>query len=101
QDLLQACPADEIVDSLKLTDIKDRTWTIQACSAMDGNGLQEGMEWLIGQCQEPQRHEEVLRLSGASFIKPPARPLLYFLVHLNVAFDLSDYPALARQAIDA
>jgi len=51
QDLLQACPADEIVDSLKLTDIKDRTWTIQACSAMDGNGLQEGMEWLIGQCQ--------------------------------------------------
>ncbi|CAK0791981.1 unnamed protein product [Prorocentrum cordatum] len=51
--------------------------------------------------RRPQRHEEVLRLSGASFIKPPARPLLYFLVHLNVAFDLSDYPALARQAIDA
>jgi ADP-ribosylation factor-like protein 3 len=51
QDLLQACPADEIVETLELTKIEDRTWTIQACSAKDGNGLQEGMEWLITQCQ--------------------------------------------------
>merc|ERR1719382_1309703 len=51
QDLLQAEPADEIVETLELTKIEDRTWTIQACSATDGNGLQEGMEWLITQCQ--------------------------------------------------
>merc|ERR1712176_538980 len=30
QDLLQAVPADEISETLKLADIKDRTWTIQA-----------------------------------------------------------------------
>mmetsp|Transcript_34976 Transcript_34976/g.96710 ORF Transcript_34976/g.96710 Transcript_34976/m.96710 type:complete len:183 (-) Transcript_34976:97-645(-) len=50
QDLLQATPADEISTSLNLADIKDRNWTIQACSAKEGNGLQEGMEWLVGQC---------------------------------------------------
>ena len=31
----------------KLEDIKDRTWNIQACSAMTKEGLQEGMEWLV------------------------------------------------------
>lgn len=50
QDLLQAVPADEIAESLKLANITDRTWTIQACSAKNGDGLQEGMEWMVGQC---------------------------------------------------
>merc|ERR1712039_417170 len=50
QDLLQATPADEISTALNLSAIGDRTWTIQACSAKEGNGLQEGMEWLVQQC---------------------------------------------------
>jgi ADP-ribosylation factor-like protein 3 len=49
QDLLQAVPADEITEELNLSAINDRTFTIQACSAKDGTGLQEGMEWLIGE----------------------------------------------------
>jgi len=32
---------------LKLTEIQDRTWNIQACSALTKEGLQEGMEWLV------------------------------------------------------
>eukprot|EP00746_Dinoflagellata_sp_MGD_P022265 gnl/MRDRNA2_/MRDRNA2_152072_c0_seq1.p1 gnl/MRDRNA2_/MRDRNA2_152072_c0~~gnl/MRDRNA2_/MRDRNA2_152072_c0_seq1.p1 ORF type:complete len:183 (-),score=43.41 gnl/MRDRNA2_/MRDRNA2_152072_c0_seq1:3-551(-) len=47
QDLVQALPADQISDDLKLSEIKDRTWTIQACSAKAGEGLQEGMEWVV------------------------------------------------------
>merc|ERR1712217_728965 len=39
QDLLQAVPAEEISQELKLQDIKDRTWSIQACSAKEGSGL--------------------------------------------------------------
>jgi ADP-ribosylation factor-like protein 3 len=50
QDLLQATPADEISDALAMNAIVDRTWTIQACSAKTGDGLQEGMEWLVSQC---------------------------------------------------
>mmetsp|Transcript_42656 Transcript_42656/g.98785 ORF Transcript_42656/g.98785 Transcript_42656/m.98785 type:complete len:182 (+) Transcript_42656:107-652(+) len=49
QDLLQATPADEIAESLNMAAIKDRTWTIQACSAKEGDGLSEGMEWLVSQ----------------------------------------------------
>merc|ERR1712039_30007 len=52
QDLLQATPADEICAHLKLDGIADRTWTIQACSAKEGNGLQEGMEWLVAKCNK-------------------------------------------------
>mmetsp|Transcript_26978 Transcript_26978/g.69812 ORF Transcript_26978/g.69812 Transcript_26978/m.69812 type:complete len:181 (-) Transcript_26978:1-543(-) len=46
QDMLQAIPANEIADALHLDAIKDRTWNIQACSAVTGEGLQDGMEWL-------------------------------------------------------
>mmetsp|Transcript_5156 Transcript_5156/g.11946 ORF Transcript_5156/g.11946 Transcript_5156/m.11946 type:complete len:180 (-) Transcript_5156:269-808(-) len=53
QDLLQASPADEITEALALADIKDRTWTIQACSAKEGSGLSEGMEWVVS-CIQPK-----------------------------------------------
>eukprot|EP00440_Ansanella_granifera_P008987 gb/GFBE01009738.1/.p1 GENE.gb/GFBE01009738.1/~~gb/GFBE01009738.1/.p1 ORF type:complete len:180 (+),score=74.06 gb/GFBE01009738.1/:1-540(+) len=46
QDLMQATPADEITEALGLGAISDRTWNIQACSAKDGTGLEEGLEWL-------------------------------------------------------
>jgi len=42
-----ALDAEEILNTLSLMEIKDRTWTIQACSAVTKEGLQEGMEWLV------------------------------------------------------
>ncbi len=47
QDLQFALEAEEIMSFLTLMEIKDRTWTIQACSAVTKEGLQEGMEWLV------------------------------------------------------
>ncbi|CEM02067.1 unnamed protein product [Vitrella brassicaformis CCMP3155] len=47
QDLLQALSAQEIAEQLSLHAIRDRTWNIQACSAKTGDGLQDGMEWLV------------------------------------------------------
>jgi ADP-ribosylation factor-like protein 3 len=52
QDLLQALPPNEISETLSLDNIRDRAWTIQACSAKEGDGLQEGMEWLVQQCDK-------------------------------------------------
>ena len=52
QDLLQAVPADEISEMLSLHNIRDRSWTIQACSAKAGEGLQEGMEWVVQNIQK-------------------------------------------------
>ena len=47
QDLDLALGADEVMESLELSNITDRTWNIQACSAHNGEGLQEGCDWLI------------------------------------------------------
>merc|ERR1712196_640055 len=45
QDMISAAAAEEIVHVLGLMDIKDRPWQIQLCSAKNGTGLQDGMEW--------------------------------------------------------
>jgi ADP-ribosylation factor-like protein 3 len=52
QDLLQALPADEISGAMNLQLIRDRPWCIMASSAKTGEGLQEGMEWLVQSIQK-------------------------------------------------
>ena len=47
QDLVIAASSEDIVDKLHLEAIKDRAWAIYACSALTGEGLQEGLEWLL------------------------------------------------------
>mmetsp|Transcript_13051 Transcript_13051/g.24374 ORF Transcript_13051/g.24374 Transcript_13051/m.24374 type:complete len:170 (+) Transcript_13051:35-544(+) len=51
QDLVQAAPADEIAEQLNLNTIRDRKWLIMAASAKTGEGLQDGMEWLVSTIQ--------------------------------------------------
>ena len=41
----------QIATSLSLPAIRDRPWQIQPCCAKSGEGLKEGMEWLIKQLQ--------------------------------------------------
>lgn len=40
QDLPSACPADQIASGLGLTQIRDRMWQIQPCSALSGEGIE-------------------------------------------------------------
>mmetsp|Transcript_2605 Transcript_2605/g.3750 ORF Transcript_2605/g.3750 Transcript_2605/m.3750 type:complete len:179 (+) Transcript_2605:51-587(+) len=47
QDLLTAEDPDEISKTLNLTDINDRKWHIQGCSAKKNEGLSEGLTWVI------------------------------------------------------
>ncbi len=47
QDLMSAYSAEEISESLNLVTINDRPWNIQACSAKTGEGLKDGMEWIM------------------------------------------------------
>ena len=42
-----ALSSEEVVAQLLLEEIKDRAWAIYACSAITGEGLQEGLEWLL------------------------------------------------------
>ncbi|XP_035228536.1 ADP-ribosylation factor-like protein 3 [Stegodyphus dumicola] len=46
QDLFNAAPASELADGLNLPAIRDRSWQIQACSALTGEALKEGLDWV-------------------------------------------------------
>ena len=47
QDLEDCMSPADISSSLKLHDIKDHDWHIQACSAKEGTGLVEGFDWMV------------------------------------------------------
>jgi ADP-ribosylation factor-like protein 1 len=50
QDQPNAKGAGEISEALKLGELRDRNWSIVACSAVDGRGVDEGMDWLVVSC---------------------------------------------------
>ncbi|CAJ1037356.1 ADP-ribosylation factor family/Signal recognition particle receptor beta subunit/50S ribosome-binding GTPase/Ras of Complex, Roc, domain of DAPkinase/Gtr1/RagA G protein conserved region/Ras family, putative [Leishmania lindenbergi] len=52
QDLLGALSVEEITVALNLTDLRDRRWHIQACSAKTGEGLDEGISWAVKQVKK-------------------------------------------------
>ena len=47
QDQPGAKGAGEISEALRLGELRDRNWSIVACSAIDGRGVDEGMDWLV------------------------------------------------------
>ncbi|KAL7678252.1 hypothetical protein ACOME3_004482 [Neoechinorhynchus agilis] len=47
QDLKNSLKASEISLELGLTAIKDRPWHIQPCCALSGEGLVDGLEWIV------------------------------------------------------
>jgi ADP-ribosylation factor-like protein 3 len=50
QDLATAKPAGTIAETLNLTEHRTRKWHIQGCSAKTGEGLQDGLTWLMNNC---------------------------------------------------
>lgn len=48
--LLLRSPTLQLSETLKLHNIRDRKWQIQACSAKSGEGLTEGITWVIHTC---------------------------------------------------
>lgn len=49
QDLDTAMSAAEISSALSLTNLRDRQWHIQPCSAQTGEGIQKGLDWVMKQ----------------------------------------------------
>lgn len=47
QDQPGAKGAGDISEALHLGELRDRNWSIVACSAVDGKGVEEGMDWLV------------------------------------------------------
>ncbi|KAI5794393.1 ADP-ribosylation factor family-domain-containing protein [Peziza echinospora] len=55
QDQPGVLSAADIQDALKLGRLKDRSWSIFACSAVTGEGVSEGMDWLVNTIQNTQQ----------------------------------------------
>ncbi|KAJ1608769.1 ADP-ribosylation factor-like protein 2 [Cryptosporidium canis] len=47
QDLSNALTPEEIANALDLSKISNRHWRIQSCCGLDGNGLKEGIDWIV------------------------------------------------------
>ena len=47
QDLDDCLTVEKVVEGLELNNITGRSWLIQSCSALNGTGVNEGIEWLI------------------------------------------------------
>lgn len=47
QDLINASRASTIAEELRLSKIRDRPWQIQPCSATEGEGIQDGIDWVM------------------------------------------------------
>lgn len=52
QDIPGSLTAAEVSEALHLDALKDRPWSIFKASAVSGEGLNDGMEWLISTIQE-------------------------------------------------
>eukprot|EP00948_MAST-09A_sp_MAST-9A-sp1_P001314 g1314.t1 len=52
QDLEQAMRPSEVVEALELAKLKNRSWTIQATSAIKREGIFEGFDWLVENLRE-------------------------------------------------
>ncbi|CAE6411579.1 unnamed protein product [Rhizoctonia solani] len=51
QDVRGCLTPARISEGLKLTDLRDRQWHIMACSALTGQGLFEGLDWLASRLE--------------------------------------------------
>lgn len=54
QDQVGALSAADVSQALSLTDLKDRSWSIVASSAIKGEGLTEGLDWLMDVIKDEQ-----------------------------------------------
>ena len=52
QDLPHAMSVSEVTEKLGLTELRERKWFIQACTATTGDGLYEGLDWLSAQLKD-------------------------------------------------
>jgi ADP-ribosylation factor-like protein 1 len=51
QDIPGAMSPAEVSDALGLNRLKQRQWAIHKCSAVKGDGLNEGLDWLVNTLQ--------------------------------------------------
>ena len=47
QDLPNSMPVEEVTEKMGLHQIKEQRWMIQPCCSTSGDGIYEGLDWLV------------------------------------------------------
>ena len=55
QDIEGALDPEEIMKLMELGEIQSRPWSINACSAITGMGVNEGMTWVMTEISKRQK----------------------------------------------
>ncbi len=53
-DIPHGLTQDDVIKKMRLNDIRNRQWFLQPCSAHTGDGLYEGLDWLIRAVKSPR-----------------------------------------------
>lgn len=88
QDQPGAKGAGEISEALKLGELRDRNWSIVACSAIDGKGINEGMDWLVVRFF-PRYYLLVSQTNYASTCSKQSSPRMHDFLEFYVRFRIS------------
>lgn len=72
QDQPGAKGAGEISEALRLGELRDRNWSIMACSAVDGSGVTEGMDWLVVSAPGRQTTQTMTTTNASSLYSKPS-----------------------------
>lgn len=56
QDLPGAFDEGQVSESLGLSELKDRQWSIRKCCAIKGEGLEQGLDWYVGSTPNTPKH---------------------------------------------
>ncbi len=48
QDLSEAMSPNEVAEKMELQQLKGKQWLIQGTSAITGQGLKDGLDWMAG-----------------------------------------------------
>ena len=54
-DLKNCLGPDEILEKLEMNEIDGRDWSLYACSALTGNGVTDGIKWLLEKIAESNK----------------------------------------------
>lgn len=66
QDILGARSAGDLAEDLSLHTIRTHEWHIQSCSALTGEGLQEGLSWVASRIRSRQAVKVAQRAKAAA-----------------------------------
>ena len=80
---MNSARASEIAEGLNLHTIRDRAWHIQACSAVNGEGVKDGLNWISKNIQR-KKVLVVVEAGTVSF-----RFVSFFIIYFRIVFSLN------------